>query len=217
MKPEQLAADNDWIVAAALRKLRHPSWADVDALEAAGRWGLLEAAKRFDPTVGVKFKTYAFFRVRGAMKDWQRDEDHLSRRRRTRVKQLKALQQEAPRALEAELAVALGVPPHAVASLRRDAEPRVALDAVPRGTPTGECIGDLIPDPRPSPAVIAERRDLVECMLSRLRPRERRLIAGRYLEGKTQRELAGEFGVSESRVCKLEQRAMDWLRTIARA
>jgi RNA polymerase sigma factor for flagellar operon FliA len=55
--------------------------ASVEELESYGQEGLLHAARRFDPAVGVKFETFAYTRVRGAMIDATRRAGVLSRRR----------------------------------------------------------------------------------------------------------------------------------------
>ena len=46
-----------------------PHGTDLDNLEAAGVLGLVEAANRFDPERGVRFKTFAYTRIRGAIFD----------------------------------------------------------------------------------------------------------------------------------------------------
>jgi RNA polymerase sigma factor for flagellar operon FliA len=60
-------------VAARLR-LAHGLRAPFDDLNAAGVTGLIEAADRFDPTRGVAFTTFAYYRIRGAILDSQRAE-----------------------------------------------------------------------------------------------------------------------------------------------
>lgn len=42
---------------------------DSEELEAYGRLGLIEAAQRFDPKFSCNFKTYAYYRVKGAILD----------------------------------------------------------------------------------------------------------------------------------------------------
>ncbi|MFO0966561.1 MAG: sigma factor [Gemmataceae bacterium] len=46
-----------------------PPGVDVENLEAAGTLGLVEAATKFDPSRGVKFETFATYRIRGAVYD----------------------------------------------------------------------------------------------------------------------------------------------------
>ncbi|UCH30833.1 MAG: sigma-70 family RNA polymerase sigma factor, partial [Myxococcales bacterium] len=58
---------------------------DVDDLIAFGFGGLLEAAHRFDPSRGVRFQTFAYHRVRGAMLDGVRKMADLPRRAHRRL------------------------------------------------------------------------------------------------------------------------------------
>ena len=50
--------------------------ASIDELQSAGYEGLIEAAMRYDPSIGVPFASYAHFRVRGAMIDAARRADY---------------------------------------------------------------------------------------------------------------------------------------------
>lgn len=50
-------------------KTRMPSWIEMDDLISYGQVGLLQAARDFDPSKNVKFSTFAFYRIRGAIFD----------------------------------------------------------------------------------------------------------------------------------------------------
>jgi RNA polymerase sigma factor for flagellar operon FliA len=58
-------------IAARLR-LAHGLPTSMDDLCAAGFTGLLEATKRFDPSRGTAFTTFAYYRIRGAIVDLRR-------------------------------------------------------------------------------------------------------------------------------------------------
>lgn len=62
----------------------------VDDLAGWGAIGLLEAFDRFDATMGIKFSTFAEYRIRGAMVDALRNHDAFSRRRRQLARRLDA-------------------------------------------------------------------------------------------------------------------------------
>ena len=64
---------------------RVPPCVAFDDLASAGMIGLIQAVDRFDQTRGLKFRTYAQHRIWGAMQDFLRDEDPLSRTERRRV------------------------------------------------------------------------------------------------------------------------------------
>lgn len=50
-------------------RTRTPAWIETDDLISYGQIGLLQAARDFDPDKGVKFSTFAFYRIRGAIFD----------------------------------------------------------------------------------------------------------------------------------------------------
>jgi RNA polymerase sigma factor for flagellar operon FliA len=66
---------------------RVPPCVTFDDLVSAGMIGLIQAVDRFDRSRDLKFKTYAQHRIRGAMLDFLRDEDPLSRTERRRVRE----------------------------------------------------------------------------------------------------------------------------------
>src|SRR4029078_7285804 len=73
---------------------------DAAELEAWGREGLLDAARRFEPDRGVSFRTFAYYRVRGAMLDGLRKMGNWSRRGHERVALLQAAQSTSEGAYE---------------------------------------------------------------------------------------------------------------------
>ena len=68
--------------------MRLPSHIDQDDLLSAGIMGLLDAIEKFDPEKGVAFKSYAEFRIRGAMLDELRSMDWVPRSVRKNAKKL---------------------------------------------------------------------------------------------------------------------------------
>jgi RNA polymerase sigma factor for flagellar operon FliA len=76
------------------------SAADLSDLKSHGQEGLLDAARRFDPTRGVAFRAYAGFRVRGAIIDGLRSMARLPRRVHDRLRSLEAGQRASEGALE---------------------------------------------------------------------------------------------------------------------
>lgn len=71
-----------------------PMHIDVGSLESAAGLGLLQAVEKFDIDRGVAFETFASTRIRGAILDWLRDEDWISRLTRIRLSAcLKAIEE----------------------------------------------------------------------------------------------------------------------------
>ena len=67
---------------------RLPPSVQVEDLIQAGMIGLLEAAKKYDPTQGASFETYAGIRIRGAMMDEIRRSDWTPRSVHRKSRQL---------------------------------------------------------------------------------------------------------------------------------
>src|SRR5579872_178488 len=67
-----------------------PPCITYDDLVGAGTIGLIQAVDRFQPARGLQFGTYARHRIRGAMLDFLREEDPLSRTERRRIRAAEA-------------------------------------------------------------------------------------------------------------------------------
>lgn len=70
------------VACSVLKRLPTSPMVTQDDLVSAGDWALLNCIDRFDPAQNVKFSTFAGNRVRGAMLDWIRGADWVSRRGR---------------------------------------------------------------------------------------------------------------------------------------
>src|SRR5512147_249433 len=93
---------------------RLPASIEVEDLINTGILGLIDAIDKFIPDRGVKFKTYAEFRIRGAMLDYLRRQDWAPRSMRRKEKELsqvfRQLEQKLKRpATHEEAAEALGL------------------------------------------------------------------------------------------------------------
>src|SRR3982751_3691092 len=94
--------------------VRLPSNIELDDLISSGVIGLMDAIEKYDPTRDNKFKTYAEFRIRGAILDELRAQDWVPRSVRDKAKMLDKtmvrLEAEIGRApSDEEVAVALSV------------------------------------------------------------------------------------------------------------
>src|SRR5271155_2621990 len=68
--------------------VRLPSNIELDDLISSGVIGLMDAIEKYDPTRDNKFKTYAEFRIRGAILDELRAQDWVPRSVRGKAKLL---------------------------------------------------------------------------------------------------------------------------------
>src|SRR5579862_5747602 len=69
---------------------RLPESVNLEDLISTGTLGLIAAIDRFDPTQNVKLKTYAEYKIRGAILDSLRGLDWAPRQQRKRAKQIEA-------------------------------------------------------------------------------------------------------------------------------
>ena len=78
---EQLIKEFAHVIRAMAHRLafRLPAYLDAEDLISVGTIGLMDAMTKYDPTREAKFKTYAEFRIRGAMLDEIRAMDWIPR------------------------------------------------------------------------------------------------------------------------------------------
>ena len=76
-----------YYIAARIRE-RLPQHVEMEDLVSAGVIGLLEATRSFDGSKNVQFKTFAKFRIRGAILDSLRETDWGSRYMRRRAREI---------------------------------------------------------------------------------------------------------------------------------
>jgi RNA polymerase sigma factor for flagellar operon FliA len=188
---------------------------ELEELVSFGREGLLDAARRFDPSRGVPFRAYANFRVRGAIMDGVRSLARLPRRVHERLRAFEA----AGRVSEGAAEDALGAP--APPGTRADAER--ALDEHLAAMATAMAVGlisesatgeDGEPTPldrHASPEESLGRAELVALVRSAidtLPKEEAELVRRHYLEGERFDHVAAELGLSKSWASRLHTRAI---------
>ena len=190
-------------------------------LENAGMLGMLQALNSYDPSRGTVFASFAYGRIRGALVDFLRTIDCLSRDRRRRVAEaartVETLQQELgsePRA--AEVAGRLGVTVREYDRLRSDAQQRFAMslfDTDSEGRPSPI---DTIPAPDVEFAdAHAERQSIyayLDILVERLPAREQRIVHQYFFDGMTLREIAGELSLTEARISQILSKTLRGLR-----
>lgn len=187
-----------------------------------GRVGLIDAVKRFDPSFGVKFETYAIARIRGAILDMERELSFLDRglvERMTLVgKKTAAFNEKKGREpTEQELSEATGLSKEQLREARVAAavsfvsiERPISNDGESEATP--QLLRDHIPgDDRQEPHNMVEKQEKVSTVqraIGQLPDREQRMLHLYYDRGLTMREIASVLGVSEARVFQLHSRAL---------
>jgi len=162
---------------------------DLDDLIAFGFGGLLEAQHRFDPSRGVRFQTFAYHRVRGAMLDGVRKMSQLPRRAHERFQ---AAAETTPTAAPTALDKAF-----------------TRMTALSTATVLQGRFGNESPE-----AVLLKNESITRLLqaLPSLSPRQRVLVRGFYFEGRSIDAMARELGISKSWASRLHTNALRELR-----
>jgi RNA polymerase sigma factor for flagellar operon FliA len=202
---------------------RLPESVNLDDLVSTGIVGLISAIDHFDPSHNVKLKTYAEYKIRGAILDSLRGLDWAPRQQRKRAKQIEA----AIAALEQRLH---GSPSEeqVAAQLKLDiAEYRewlvdvrgVNLGSLESSSPEddGRDLLKYISDEEQHwPSNLLERSELERLLaeaIERMPPVERTVLSLYYHEEMTLREIAKIVDLHESRVSQLKSQAILRLRS----
>jgi RNA polymerase sigma factor for flagellar operon FliA len=200
------------------RLLAHlPSGVDVENLEAAGTLGLVEAASKFDPERGIKFETYAYTRIRGAVLDELRRNCPLPQHMLERVAKVRRAYEELqPRASIDGLARAAGLTSDEVT----DCLAAMRMTRMLSLNGSTEALEERIPDRHQQPeceAELAEQKGLLAQAIAHLPERERLVVTLYYLEDLRLKEIGQLLDLSESRVSRLLTAAVFELGEFIRA
>lgn len=200
-----------------------PQHVDLDDLISAGMLGLIDAFSKFDRRKQVQFKSYAQFRIRGAILDSLRSLDWSPRelRRKARLIEdaMRSLTQRLGRApAEAEIADALQIPLAEFHQLLGDLKSlEIGSLHLERGEDSGDEEIAYIPgSPDEDPlfrCLKGELRQHIADAIEALPERERLVIQLYYFEELTMKEIGMALGVVESRVSQLRSAAVLRLRT----
>ena len=190
-----------------------------DDLFQVGCIGLLKAIQNFNPELDVKFSTYGVPMIVGEVRRYLRDSSPLRVARSIRDLAYRILQSKerlqlrlGREATMEEIARDLDVPVAAVSEAMDAISTPVSLyDPVHNDAGDPLTVMDQIRDPKNNDERWIEELTLRDAM-SALGEREQNILALRYYDGKTQVEVAGEIGISQAQVSRLEKSALKRLR-----
>ncbi|HWT65476.1 MAG TPA: FliA/WhiG family RNA polymerase sigma factor, partial [Terracidiphilus sp.] len=201
---------------------RLPQHVDIEDLVSAGVVGLMDAFTKFDPAKKVQFRSYAQFRIRGAILDSLRTLDWSPRELRRKGRAV----EEAVRVLtarlghppgESEIADEMGVTLEDYQQLLGDLKGlEIGTLHMERNEDSGEEELAYVPGrPDEDPLFRCLRGELEERLteaIDRLPERERLVMTLYYFEEMTMREIGLALGVVESRVSQVHASAVVHLR-----
>ncbi|HIQ63225.1 MAG: RNA polymerase sporulation sigma factor SigG [Christensenellales bacterium] len=192
---------------------------NADDLFQVGCIGLMKALDNFDVTQNVRFSTYAVPMIIGEIRRYLRDNNAIRVSRSLRDTAYKALQARDRLAARdgreptlSELAEALALPREDVVfALEAIQDPVSLFEPVMGEGGDAVYVMDQVRDEKEADSLWLEGIALREAM-GRLGERERKILRLRFFEGRTQMEVAGEIGISQAQVSRLEKNALQHLR-----
>ncbi len=203
---------------------RLPAYLDAEDLISVGTIGLMDAMDKYDPTREAKFKTYAEFRIRGAMLDEIRSMNWIPRSVHERIGLLQKT--------HTDLMSRLGRPPldeEVAAELKMSQEElddfltrargavMISIDDLSLHEPDGHKVVTVLADthnPDPLATLVNEReRELIGGAIQLLPEKERLVLTLYYYEELTMKEIGELLKVTESRVCQIHTKAILRLKT----
>ncbi len=192
---------------------------NLDDLFQIGCIGLIKAVDNFNLDLDVKFSTYAVPMIIGEIRRYLRDNNAIRVSRSVRDLAYRALQAREGliRTLDREpttddIAKAVGVGKEEIdAALEAITAPVSLYEPVYSDGGDSIYIMDQISDNDNTDEAWLEDIALREA-LKHLSARERNIVELRYFKGRTQMEIAGEIGISQAQVSRIEKSALERIR-----
>jgi len=185
-------------------------------LISAGTMGLVKAARDFDPSRDVEFKTYAYIRIRGAIIDelrsWTFTPTNVSRN----IEQVnsiihRSIEQTGSTPSDEEIAASLGTSVDKLYRIFEQARAQHFLsihNLADTGPALGDCLTDTSSD---NPGHNLEKAELIEHLaaaIQALPQSQRHVVVLYYQREMTMKEIAAVLDVTESRVSQLHSSAL---------
>ncbi len=215
---EKLIGGNLRLVLSVIQKFANRG-ENLDDLFQVGCIDLIKAIDNFDTSQGVRFSTYGVPMIAGEIRRYLRDNSSVRVSRSMRDLAYKALQAREKLTAESGRTPTVDEIAKAVGAKRSDVV--FALDAiadpVSLSEPAYQDSEDSVPvmeqlrDTRDTPESWLERLALTDAIAA-LGEREKRILALRYYQGKTQTEVAREIHISQAQVSRLEKNALDSIK-----
>ena len=198
---------------------RLPAYLDVEDLASVGVIGLMDAMTKYDPRREANFKTYAEFRIRGAMLDEIRSMDWVPRSVHERIGLLQRTESSLMRRLgrsptDEELAAALDMSVDQLGDFLAAAQGAIVMSLEDLGVhdSDGDKIVRMLVDtqhPDPLSMVVTQRvRTALEQAIEELPEKERLVLTLYYVEELTMKEIGTVLGITESRVCQIHAKTI---------
>lgn len=205
-------------------ELRLPPSIDINDIIHAGIIGLIDAIEKFDTAKGVKFSTYAEFRIKGSILDSLRHMDWVPRSIRKLSSTIEnvyaGLEKKLVRpATDEEVAEAMGIKIEELHDIFSQlcGIPLLSLDVLSPGFDSDitllDCIADSETKTPLSQTGVQEIRDMVADAIENLPEKEKIVISLYYFDELTMKQISAALDLTESRISQLHTKAVLRLRS----
>ena len=191
---------------------------DIDDLFQIGVIGLIKAINNFDLSKEVRFSTYCVPMISGELRRYLRDSSHVKVSRSLRDLAYKAIQ--AKERLTIKLQREPNIDEIAAETGEKRANVVIALESISDPVSLYEPVYSDSEDNLYIMDQISDMNDVESRMdelsirdaIHDLGERERNILYLRFFRGKTQVEVAGEIGISQAQVSRLEKNAIERIK-----
>ena len=192
---------------------------NMDDLFQVGCIGLMKAIDNFDVEQGVRFSTYGVPMIVGEIRRYLRDNSALRVSRSMRDTAYRVLQareklmrQNQREPTVEQIAKELDIPREEVVfAMDAVVDPVSLYEPVYSDSGDALCVMDQVSDRTNTDESWIEQIALKDAM-DRLSQREKRILAMRFYQGKTQMEVSQEIGISQAQVSRLEKSAINSIK-----
>jgi RNA polymerase sigma factor for flagellar operon FliA len=204
---------------------RLPSNIDIEDLISSGVIGLMDAIDKYDPSRDNKFKTYAEFRIRGAILDELRSQDWVPRSVRDKAKKLDRMSQDLEQKFgrkptDDELSQALGMAIEEFFDMNAKVRGVQLLSIDDFGGTNGNAerrsLLDSLENPNSKNPFTqlrnASARDILRRHIDELPEKQKLVLQLYYFEDLNLKEIGRILEVTESRVSQLHTQAIEKLK-----
>lgn len=196
---------------------------EMEDLFQIGSMGLIKAIEKFDMDYGVCFSTYAVPVIMGEIRRFLRDDGmiRISRSVKENARQLKRIREDFWQRLGrepvlSELVEESGLTKEdIITALDAEREVESIYKTVYESDGNEVLLVDMLGREGEGEEIVD--RLLLENLLNELDERERNLIQLRYFENKTQMQVAGDLGMTQVQVSRMEKKVLLRLRQVAMA